>query len=205
MYFPRISQSSNGKPRIVARAQFGSSRKETPESFLKLTRVFLSAEGTMPSASIVSNPISNSSAKDNKDTMETPQPGGDTYLCQAVQVLEKKVRNLEKRKVTRSTFYRHTACFQLLLSNWICVHLSSSNVGQGDLFQIGSRFGQTLLLKYVDFDHYHWSKFRVPRLPLLCTLPLPPSTHRLLNKCSTNCSMFHFTFELSGIQKYSII
>ena len=119
MYFPRISHSSNGKPRIVARAQFGSSRKETPESFLKLTRVFLSAEGTMPSASIVSNPISNSSAKDNKDTMETPQPGGDTYLCQAVQVLEKKVRNLEKRKVTRSTFYRHTACFQLLLSNFV--------------------------------------------------------------------------------------
>ena len=101
--------------------------------------------------------------------------------------------------------HRVLPAFVVQFRHWICVHLSSSNVGQGDLFQIGSRFGQTLLLKYVDFDHYHWSKFRVPRLPLLCTLPLPPSTHRLLNKCSTNCSMLHFTFELSGIQKYSII
>ena len=49
--------------------------------------------------------------------MDTPLPGGDTPLGMAVQMLEKKVRNLEKRKVFDDLFLPapRAAIFQVFL------------------------------------------------------------------------------------------
>ena len=60
----------------------------------------------MPSASIVSNPIPSKDAS-TKETpaMDPAMSGGDTPLGLAVQMLEKKVRNLEKRKVFDDLFF----------------------------------------------------------------------------------------------------
>ena len=67
--------------------------------------IIIISMATMPSASLVSNNSSNLTSASNMTSVEVVGSSNESGLSLAVQSVEKKVRNLEKRKVRIGLFF----------------------------------------------------------------------------------------------------